>query len=346
MHATRIGVAGLGLIGGSVALRLAGVAGITVTGLDPDPVTREQARAAGIEIADDVTALAAASQIVFVAAPPHVTPALVIDALTAGPDVLVCDLASTKQVIAAQVAAGAGAEAARYLPAHPLMGSDRTGFDAARSDLLAGALWAVCPPPGDGSEAAGPQGLDHLIVLSDVLSLFDGRILVCTPGEHDAAVARTSHAPHLIAGATAAALAGEGDRLALASALSGGGFRDFTRIARADHGLWGQVLAQNGDAVRDALDAVIAELEAVRETLDDAASEAVAGLWRRSHVALGEVDRLRWQEPVWEQRTLSWPAWDQLLALGRTGRTVRRLRASGRRAGRRRRDSLRGAPTR
>lgn len=136
MHATRIGVAGLGLIGGSVALRLAGVAGITVTGLDPSPASAEQARAAGITIVGTTAELAARAQLVFVAAPPALTATLVAELLAADPQVIVCDLASTKAGITEQVAALAGDGGARYLPAHPLMGSDRTGFEAAGADLL------------------------------------------------------------------------------------------------------------------------------------------------------------------------------------------------------------------
>src|SRR5690606_12828345 len=104
---------------------------------------------------------------------------------------------------------------------------------------------------------------------------------------------------------------------------------DFTRIARADHTLWGQVLAQNSGAVREAIDALIAELEAVRGTLDDPSAPAIASLWESGQQALAEVDRLRWTEPVWEQQSLGWPAWGELVALGREGRTVRRLRLSG-----------------
>ncbi len=324
MPAGTIGVAGLGLIGGSVALRLAD-AGVSVIGLDPSPQAAEQAAAAGISVVSHLATLAGQAQLVFVAAPPARAPEVVAELLAADPHVLVCDLASTKARIAAAVAELAGPDAARYLPVHPLMGSDRGGFAAASPALLRGALWAVCPPVIPGAEAnSGP-----LVRLSEALEHFDARMLICTPEEHDAAVARTSHAPHLIAGAAAAALSREHETgLPLAAALSGGGFRDFTRIARSDHSLWGQVLAQNSTAVREAIDALIGELEMVRGALEDPQSHALADLWQHGHTTLEAVDRLRWTLPTWERKLIAWPGWAELLELGRAGRTVRALSAA------------------
>lgn len=316
MSRPRIGVAGLGLIGGSLALRLA-AAGREVRGADPAGAARAGAAAAGIELCATLPELAAASDLVIVAAPPRLVPELVAELLAADPQVLVCDAASVKASVAAGVAALAGPDAARFLPAHPMMGSDRSGFAAADPALLEGALWAVCPQPGAGPEA--------LLALSGVVDELGGRMLVCTPERHDAAVARSSHLPHLLAGAAAAGMTGDG--LPLAAALSGGGFRDFSRIARADHALWGQVLAGNAPAVQVAIDELIARLQVARDVLADPASPQLTELWERGHEALDAVDRLRWSEPAWERGELAWPAWDELLALGRVGRTVRRIAA-------------------
>jgi prephenate dehydrogenase len=96
-----------------------------------------------------------------------------------------------------------------------------------------------------------------------------------TPDEHDKAVARTSHLPHLLAALAAGALA---DAPADHLALSGQGVRDVTRVAAGDPALYGQIVAANASAVGALLAGVRERLDAVIEALaggDRAGVEAV-----------------------------------------------------------------------
>jgi prephenate dehydrogenase len=302
---TRVGVAGLGLIGGSIAKRLAELRDeYQPLGYTRNGATAAQAAEAGIEIAGSIEELAKQSDLVVVASPPKQTASVIGAVLAADQDVLVTDVASVKKRIVEQVG-----ETDRYLPSHPLAGAETTGWSAARADLLDGATWAVCPPTGEA-----PAEL--LCRWATVFDAFDARLIVCDPDEHDAAVARSSHVPHAAAVALAATLAGHPSPR-LAAALSGGAFRDVTRVAGSDPAMWNEILELNADNVAGAL----ADLRA-------ALSEPEPP-WDKAREMTSLVDELRWREPQWARREFDWPAWDELLALGRAGAPVRRLSLDG-----------------
>lgn len=300
---TRVGVAGLGLIGGSIARRLAELPEYEAHGLTRNEATAAEAAEAGIEMAGSIEELASRAELVMVAVPPKHTAALVAAVLAADPDVLVTDVASVKARVVHQVG-----ETGRFLPSHPLAGAELSGWAAARADLLDGATWAVCPPSGEA-----PAEL--LCRFAAVFDAFDARLIVCEPDEHDEAVARSSHMPHAAAAAIAASLAGHGPPR-LAAALSGGALRDVTRVAASDPAMWSEILELNAEHVAAAL----ADLRAALEGEPP---------WERGRELAGLVDELRWGEPQWQRREFDWPAWDELLALGREGAAVRRLRLDG-----------------
>jgi prephenate dehydrogenase len=305
----RVGVAGLGLVGGSLVQGLA-AAGADVAGYDADPRAVGAAARAGLAVAEDVAALARSCDVVVVAVPPAATPEVVAAALDADADVIVADACSVKVPIVREVG-----PRERFVPAHPLAGSAAAGWGASSPELLRDAVWAVCPG----------ASIDALCAVSDALDPLRTRFVACTPEEHDEAVARTSHVPHLVA----TALAGLPGESPLAAALSGGALRDMTRTAAADEALWLEILLANrGPALaaladlREGLDGLAAALEAGDEA-------ALASAWREGAVQRARAESLRWGDPRWERRVLEPPVWDGLLDLGRGGTSVRRLRAHG-----------------
>lgn len=317
----RVGVAGLGLIGGSAIQRLASLpARFAVAGFDPDPAAASAAAGAGVPVAGSVAELAAGSDVVLAAVPPAATAGVVLDALGAS-EAAVTDTASAKAGVLGAVAASAGDALGRYVPGHPLAGSEAGGWAAARPDLLDGAVWALCPPAPDAPAAA-------LTAVAAVLDAFEPRIAVCTAADHDEAVARTSHAPHVVAELVAAA-ARHGREPRLAALLSGGALRDMTRVAAADPGLWQQILAANRPATVAALDAWLSEAGRLRDAIAAGDDGAVAAAWLAGAQARAAIDAARWHAPAWEPAAFPWPAWDALLELGRAGRPVRRLRLDG-----------------
>lgn len=294
MSLVRVGVVGLGLIGGSIVRRLAELPDL----YEPLGFDVKNERRAGLELAESVEALARAAQLVFVAVPPQQTSAVIAAVLAADQEVLVTDVASVKKPIVDEVGSDE-----RYLPSHPLAGAETTGWGAARAELLHATTWAVCP-----SSPAAPA--EPLCRWAEVFDAFDARLIVCDPAEHDQAVARTSHAPHVIATAVAASI-GEQRSPRLAAALSGGALRDVARLASADHALWGEILDLNGENVQ----AAIADLRAAL---------GAPPAWERGRQAAELVHELRWREPAWERREFDWPAWDELMRLGRQGTAIRR----------------------
>jgi prephenate dehydrogenase len=292
----KAGVVGLGLIGGSLLRALGGA------GHDADPAVREAAAAEGFEVADSPAGLAGCD-LVLVAVPPARTAAVVEEVLEALPDALVADTASVKAGLPRHE---------RLVGAHPMAGAETAGWAASTAVLLQGAAWAACP--------AG-EPLEPLLALSGAVDALGGRLVACTPEEHDAAVARTSHVPHLAAQALAG-LAAEGG---LQAALAGTAFRDMTRVARADPGLWAEILAANRGACLAAVDELIARLGVLRTALGD--EEATRTEWALGLQWLDAVDAARWREPDWREEPVD--GWTGLLAHGRAGRAVRRVRRGG-----------------
>jgi len=300
----RVGVIGLGLIGGSIARRLAERAGeFEVAGFDADGAARD-----GLQLAASPRELAAGAELVVVAVPPDRTASVIAEVLDGNRHSLLTDVASVKAPILHEVSQLVPDALHRYLPGHPLAGAEESGWQAARADLLDSATWAVCPPTENAPA-------EPLCQLGRMLSAFDARIVVCDPHEHDRAVARTSHAPHVVARALAAAPPDGGPSPQLTALLSGGAFRDMTRVAASDPKLWQSILELNRDEVRAVLDEWIA---------------ALGSSGPEQEPMLEMVESLRWNEPrAWETRTLDWPAWNELVELGRSGTAIRHPRLEG-----------------
>jgi prephenate dehydrogenase len=126
----------------------------------------------------------------------------------------------------------------------------------ATAALFDGRPWAVTPHAASRPDA---------IALVEELALLCGAVPVrLSPDEHDRAVARTSHVPHLLASLVAARLA---DAPEQHLALSGQGVRDVTRVAAGDPALYGQIVTANADAVLGLLGEVRGELDALIEAI-------------------------------------------------------------------------------
>ncbi|HNM97284.1 MAG TPA: prephenate dehydrogenase [Marmoricola sp.] len=191
------------------------------------------------------------AQLVVVAVPPALTAAVVQQALASGAPVT--DVASVK---AGPLQALTG-PVQRYVGSHPMAGSERSGPLAASAALFDGRPWAITPHSTSQSE---------VVELVTTLARACGAVPVpMTPDDHDLAVARTSHLPHLMATLVAAQLA-DADPSHLA--LSGQGVRDVTRIAAGEPALWQQIVAANAPALRDLLSALRQDLDRLIVALD------------------------------------------------------------------------------
>ena len=138
----------------------------------------------------------------------------------------------------------------RYVGGHPMAGSEQSGPLAASAALFDGRPWAVTPH-GEADPVA-------VALVTELAERCGAVPVLLTPEEHDRAVARTSHLPHLLAALAAGRLT-EGPVEHLA--LSGQGVRDVTRIAAGDPAMWQQIVSANADAVLELLGQVRGDLD-------------------------------------------------------------------------------------
>ena len=255
-------IVGTGLIGTSIGLacRRAGLE-VVLTDLSEDHLRTASGLGAGRPRAEGDR-----PQLVVVAVPPDHLAEAISRAVTDG-ETVVTDVGSVKSAPLAAVAGLPGV--ARYVGGHPMAGSERSGPLAASAALFDGRPWAVTP-----HDTADPEAVALVEALAELCGAVPVRL---SPAEHDRAVARTSHLPHLLAALAAAALL---DAPAEHLRLSGQGVRDVTRIAAGDPALYGQIVAANADVVGELLLALRDHLDDAIDALDLGDRDALEALLR------------------------------------------------------------------
>ena len=264
-------IVGAGLLGTSIGLALTRH-GVPVWLRD---VSSENLRtASGLGAGRPAPDIGPAPQLVVVAVPPDVLGESLRWALEHHPEAVVTDVGSIKTGPLEHLRAHSTAGLARYVGGHPMAGSERSGPLAASAALFDGRPWAVTP-----HQDSTPQAVQLVL---ELVRLSGASAVRMSPDEHDRAVARTSHLPHLLAALVAGRLA---DSPPGHLALSGQGVRDVTRIAAGDPELWMQIVTGNAPAVvhllgevRDQLDALIAAVsQGKRDVLGEILARGVAG---------------------------------------------------------------------
>ncbi|HWS35843.1 MAG TPA: prephenate dehydrogenase/arogenate dehydrogenase family protein [Actinoplanes sp.] len=296
-----IAVIGLGLIGGSL-LRALAAAGHEVVGYDADPSTRQAARDSGFPIADSVRAAVAGTGVTALAVPLPVLPRVVAD--LDGYDGLVTDVTSVKGPVRELL------RDRRFVGGHPMAGKETSGFAASDPGLFDGCAWVLCLEPHETS-------LDDWLLLARLFTGLGARVVPVTAAEHDTAVARISHVPHLFAAVLAAQVGSD----PLAGALAAGSFRDGTRVAATRAELTAAMCGGNRDAVRAELRRLIGELETMAGALES--DDPIRALV--PHLRAGETARRSWPAPAGGTRSETSDI-AGLLELGRSGGWVTSVR--------------------
>ncbi|MDR1990113.1 MAG: prephenate dehydrogenase/arogenate dehydrogenase family protein [Acidobacteriaceae bacterium] len=254
----RIAIAGLGLIGGSMALaarRLWPEAAII--GVDrPEVLDRARDLGAVTGVAESIAGVGDADLIVLAA--PVQRNIELLDAVAASVrhPAIVTDTGSTKRDIVAAAEARMPAHLT-FVGGHPLGGAATSGIDYARVDLFAGRPWLFTP-----SQPPNPEAEQTLFAFAEALGASPRRI---DADAHDRLLAFVSHLPQLTASALMQVVGravGE-ENLAIA----GRGLVDTTRLASSASSLWREIVSSNADEIGPALDALIDTLQHVRADL-------------------------------------------------------------------------------
>lgn len=264
----RIGIAGLGLIGGSIALGVRSAwPTVKIVAVDrPDVCDAALARRAIDERRTTVGDLLDVDLIVLA------TPvADIIDALgrigRARLGTIVTDVGSTKRHI---VAAAQSAGVHHFVGGHPMAGAERSGLDAARADLFRNRPWFLTSSTDAEAEAR----------VAELVRMLGATPVAVSPDAHDRAMAYVSHVPQVLA---VALMVAAGEALGEGGLPpSGRAFDEMTRLAASSPDVWASIISTNADYVAEAASAVVAALPTdaltdpawVRETF------AKANSWR------------------------------------------------------------------
>jgi prephenate dehydrogenase len=263
-------VVGTGLIGGSLGLALR-ARGWRVTGRDADPDRAAEALAKGAldAVGDDLDAELA------VVATPVGAAADTARQLLADParrsDLLVTDVSGVKAAVVSAV------DHPRFVGGHPMAGSEQAGLDGADAGLFTGATWVLTPTAG--------TDLDAFARLQAVVVSLGAQVVALAPADHDRLVAVVSHVPHLVAATLMNAAAADAEQDAALLRLAAGGFRDMTRVAAGQPGIWPDVCADNAGAIVAALDRLLSDLTTVRDRVAGRDRQALLDVLERASTA-------------------------------------------------------------
>ncbi len=298
-------VVGSGLIGGSV-LRAAVTGGRRAWGASASPTDTEQAVADGFDVrpsvADALDAAAESDALVVLAVPLPAVAEVLGEVARHAPNCWLTDVVSVKRPVADAVRRLT--PDARYVGGHPMAGVARSGWSAGSAELLRDAAWVVT--------TEDDTLLDRWLEVAALALDCGARVVPVGIDEHDAAVARVSHLPHLLA-SVLASVGADGGPLALA--LAAGSFGDGTRVAGSRPELVRAMCEGNRGALLTAVDDALGRLGAARGSLASTGSLAAT-------INTGHQGRLSYQR----QRTAGRNA--QLVDLTRPG-ALAELRALG-----------------
>lgn len=270
-----LGVIGLGLIGGSMAIDLKrkGFAK-TILGVDADPVNAAAAEKIGL--VDKVVGFDECvdqSDVIILAVPVDAALKLlplVLDRFeqTGASDKLVMDVCSTKEHLSRSVKYHAKRK--MYVASHPMSGTEYSGPWAALPGLFDGRACIICD--SDESDRKAVRTVEELYAALNM------RVLYMNSSNHDVHTAYVSHVSHVISFALAqTVLEKEKDEKHIFD-LASGGFSSTVRLAKSGADMWTPILLQNSDNVLRVMDTYMDKLKAFRDAIEEGDEEAVREL--------------------------------------------------------------------
>ncbi|MGB1412924.1 MAG: prephenate dehydrogenase [Candidatus Pseudothioglobus sp.] len=262
----KITIVGVGLIGGSLAkaIKEKNLAK-TVFGYGRDRSRLEEAKKSNI-IDDYSTQIEEAvnhADIIVIATPVGTFRNIFseVKPLIAN-DVIISDVGSTKTNIVDIAKEILGDKSQCFVPAHPIAGKEKSGFEASDGNLYNGKKVIITPIEDNSSES--------IQVIESMWKNVGAEVDFMSPQSHDDLLGMTSHLPHMLAFSLVNYLV---DQNPSASIYAGGGFKDFSRIASGDAVMWRDICLQNKDKIITHLRGYQSTVEELIDAIDQEESD-------------------------------------------------------------------------
>ena len=265
----KVGIVGLGLMGGSMAKSIKARTSHTVYGIDLDQETMSLARLCGAIDGPLTGENLARCDLVLVALRPQAAIDWVREKGAGIPKgAILVDFCGVKRVVVEALAPLAEEYGFSYIGGHPMAGRERGGFTASTEDLYVGASMILTPD----------QHTDMKLLETLPDFFFDvgfGKLTFSQPEEHDRIIAFTSQLAHIVSSAYVKSPEAQRRR-----GFSAGSFRDMTRVARLDEEMWTELFLDDADFLTKELGILIGHLEEYREALEARDGERLRSLLR------------------------------------------------------------------
>ena len=244
--AKTIYIAGLGLIGASMALGIKrDHPDYEILGYNRSQASRDIALERGMidRATDDFASFAPLADVIILTLPIKQTIAFLqeLATLELKEGVIISDAGSTKSAIVATAEKCFADKPVRFVGAHPMAGSHKTGAASADVNLFENAYYIFTP-----SSLTTPDTLEEM---KDLLSGLHARFIEIDAEEHDRVTSQISHFPHILASGLMEQTASYAEEHEMARRFAAGGFRDMTRIAESEPGMWTSILLSNRETI-------------------------------------------------------------------------------------------------
>ena len=265
----RVGIIGLGLIGGSMAKSIKARTAHTVYGSDLDGETMTLARMCGAIDAPLTEENLPACDLILIAIRPGAAVNWVREhAASIAQSAVLVDLCGVKRSVVSAIAPIAETHGFAYIGGHPMAGRERGGFTASTDSLYTGASMILTP-----DRRTDPQQLETL--KNFFLDIGFSSLTFSTPEEHDRIIAFTSQLAHIVSSAYVKSPEAQRRR-----GFSAGSFADMTRVARLDEEMWTELFLDDADYLTAELDILIQNLTAYSAALKAGDANTLRSLLR------------------------------------------------------------------
>lgn len=262
-----VGIAGLGLMGGSLAKAFHAQEDIRVLGYDRDESVISRAKLQNATDGCLTKENISECDYIFIALYPNA----VIDfveknAPLIGKNTVVVDCAGTKRSVCERCFKTAARYGFRFIGGHPMAGTQFSGFRYSRASMFDKANMILVPDKDEKIETL--EALKALLVKAG----FKG-ITITTAEQHDEIIAFTSQLAHVVSNAYV-----KSPNAKVHSGFSAGSYRDLTRVARLNAGMWTELFLENGDNLANEIDCIVSELEKYSDAIKKNDAERLCSL--------------------------------------------------------------------